>query len=375
MDTISQVEVEAHPEEIPDVAEIPSFALVKQLLDPEEDLVDPNLVEIVYLQVLAEYRRPRLSISVEDAVAAGAMIILIEKLAAMEDSILKHISRVIPLKVLPQHDKDDWEVKVKAAMRGYLGVAPFQLKRKFVEQAKYWRGFFGKSFPVQCAAKSKEKVFGKVKSDSSDVILQADNVGISFLDATTREPLLLLNYFDIEKIEPFGAKDSVDIQLDGIVYSFKSSRATDIKMFLTGLTAKLLKAAKMVVSTVDSASDTFPMAKGDLIEVIERISSDSWRGRLKGRVGTFTPNQVEPVCLKPLRVRTFYFFLPSFLFDTHTIRDLSVSRRGEEKEEGQPGGGYEKAGAGGERETAGAGGEGQDQPAVLNDEFRQDVLC
>ena len=222
-----------------------------------------------------------------------------------------------------------WETKINEVLRAYASSSEAALKRKVVDISRYWRGVFGKHFPAQCLGKSKDKIYGKVKAESNDVLIYVDCLGLSFLHPVTQVPLFHLTYFEIEKIEPYGAKDQFDVQLEGVVYSFKSARAMDIKMFVTTVIEKLTKVSKTVMAQVDGVPEgreALRFQKGDLIELTEKISDSMWRGRLKTQTGTFSPGLVETVVLKPVFVSCPHSLWQTIKHATTTINKKNPSK-------------------------------------------------
>jgi len=301
-DAFTQIEIENSIDTQGGIA-MPKLTLKKVLLPVDEEVKEKLLVDILIQQITTLYQSPTFTCPKEDAAFVGSIFHLLKNPnTSADDSLQSLIPSLVPPKMLVVQDKAAWETQIKECIRLMGKTTPDALKKKLIHLTKYWPGVYGKQFQAVCVGKSKEKVFGKSKADENrDVIIHVDSTGIGFINPQNQTDILQLPYIEIEKFD--SSKDSFDLQLDGVIYNFKTAKAQDLKEYATSMVNKLTKVSKLVLGLIDNNSDSkdaLRFSKDDLIELLDDTSEPGyWRGKSKGKVGWFSPDLVEPVVLKP----------------------------------------------------------------------------
>ena len=148
-----------------------------------------------------------------------------------------------------------------------------------------------------------------------------DCVGISFLHPKTRASILPVAYFEVEKFE--ASRDTFDLQLEGVLYSFRTTRGLEIKDLVTVITNKLLRVTKLTLAHTDNeveGKDALKFAKDDIVIILEKnLETGWWKGRARNKIGWFSADLVTPVVLKPKHVCGLLHFLSCVQFPTFNL--------------------------------------------------------
>lgn len=253
-----------------------NFAMVKEVLEPEEVIRDEILVEMILSQVKRSLKSVKSEIEMDSAAKLIAMIRQVEKLTEPPAQSAKTF---LSESCSSYTQNENFLSLVDKYQKGYSQETRSVLRKTIIYTAAEIPGIIGRKFSIKCDS---PVIFSKNPALIQNKIqLCIDKTGINFLLEEDASVFYVLSYAGITVSEE-GKFLVLKSESDTIKLEPLDCKMDVIKEMIRKFEIGLVRTSKWAVALGDHGNQGDPalliMKEGDVIEIIEK-KADWWKGR------------------------------------------------------------------------------------------------